>query len=401
MGRLARILLGTEPRAVRSETPVEPSGMLPGVLPPSRSAAASVTLDSALTLSTVYRSVSIFATAAAQLTLGEQRGGLWIEPSSFTLAPDPELPCRRLIKRLVIGLCGTGNAYLRRFRNPDKSTAAVRALNPLGVSIRYSDAGAKLYDYADLYGSGPRLGTQTFTADQVIHLRLLEVPGHVYGLGPIQAAQAGLAGGIDLRDYATNWFGDSGIPTGTLSTEQTLTPDLATAYKDRWHANLAEKRGVAVLGNGLKYDPVLIRPADAQWLESQQFSVTDIARLLGMPAPLVLAAVEGSSMTYQTLETAEMQLQRYGLMQYLLEIEDALSSCLPRGRVCRFMLNDSLRPDARTRADVAAVYVKNKIKLPNEVRAEEGLPPIAGGDEFPTIPQESTSADSAPVAQPR
>ena len=45
-----------------------------------------------------------------------------------------------------------------------------------------------------------------------------------------------------------------------------------------------------------------LSPEDLQFIESQQFNTTQIARLLGIPASLMLAKVEGTSLTYSNIE---------------------------------------------------------------------------------------------------
>lgn len=381
MTRVGHWLTGTPPVVTRSAGSVESAGgssPLPEVLPPPRAPwGRFVTVDDALTIPTVYRAVTILATAVAQLTVTAVRGGREVTPAPpLVTRPDVHLTPAAFLKRTVIGLAGTGNAYWRHYRNPAGQVVNVEALNPLATTIEYRD-GRKLYHYADPYHYQGR--PQTFTADQISHLRLLEVPGHYLGLGPIQAARSSLTGALDLRDYAGNWFADSAIPTGVLSTSSQLTPEQAGQYKDRWKATQAT-RDVAVLGQGLTYEPIILNPADAQFLESQQFSVTDIARLFGIPAAYLLAEVNGSAMTYQNLEQADTAFLRYTLMTYLGEIEGALSALLPHGQTARFNVDGLLRPDSKARAEVNSIYHGLGVLTTNEIRAAEGLPPVPGGD---------------------
>lgn len=329
-----------------------------------------------MTVPAAYRAISILATAASQLQIGVQREGRWIESPALIKAPAAFQTQAQFVKRVVIGLAGTGNAYLRIIRGADGlSVASVDVLDPMAVAVRYDDRGRKLYDYAT--GVGREL--RTFKASEVRHLRLLEVPGHAYGLGPVQSCRASLGAALDLRDYAGEVFNDGTVPTGILTSDMQLTSAQADAYRDRWHATQA-RRDVAVLGQGLTYAPIILKPADAQFLESQQFSVTDVARLFGIPAAYLLAEVNGSSMTYQSLEMADTQFVRYTLMAYLGELEGALTELLPRGQFAKFRLDGLLRPDTLTRARVHQLYRQMGAMTVNEVRAAEGLDPIAGGD---------------------
>jgi HK97 family phage portal protein len=387
-------------QAMRSEAatnpaPVVPSvpagAVLPGVLPPTRQAATAITLDRALGVTAAYRAVSILTTAAGQLTLEAVRGGA-VVASTFLDRPDPDISVTKLVKRLTVGLAGTGNAYLRKFYAGPETSAAlvgVRALDPLRTSVHYDENGRKSYRYLE---RGRQL---ELSASEVTHLRLLEVPGHDYGLGPVEACRLTLAGALDLHQYADQWFSESGVPTGVLSSDQHLNKDAADMYRERWHQTQA-RRDVAVLGLGLTYSPIVLNPADAQFLESRQFSVTDVARMFGIPAAYLLAEVNGSSMTYQSLEMADTQFVRYTLMSYLTEIEDAFSDLLPRGQRARFDLAGLLRPDTMTRAKVHQAYRAMGVLSVNEVRADEGLAPIADGDEH-AAPAPAPALEPAPT----
>lgn len=332
-----------------------------------------MTLDRALGVTAAYRAVSILATAAGQLTLEAVRGGT-VTPSAFLDRPDPDISAAKLVRRLVVGLAGTGNAYLRRFY-AGNALAAVRALDPLRTSTQYDDHGRKSYV---TYERGRRI---ELTAADVTHLRLLEVPGHDYGLGPVEACRLTLSGALDLHEYADQWFSGAGVPTGVLKSDQHLNAESAEVYRRRWHETQA-RRDVAVLGMGLSYSPIVLNPSDAQFLESRQFSVTDVARMFGIPAAYLLAEVNGSSMTYQSLEMADTQFVRYTLMAYLGELESAFTDLLPRGQRARFDLTGLLRPDTLTRAKVHQAYRGMGVLSVNEIRADEGLAPVDGGDDY-------------------
>lgn len=387
MGRLLDFL-GIETRA-GSVGSAGGDSPLPGVVPPSRAALADVSVATALTIPSVYRAFSILSTAVSQLDLGVWRSGQQIETPAVIRRPDVDQSLSQFLKRTVIGLAASGNAFWKITKNADGSVANVQALNPLGVAISYDDQGRKVYDVADAFARPQRL-----TSRQVSHLRLLEVPGYVYGLGPVQAARSALSGALKMRDYSDNWFDAAGVPTGVLTTAMQLTPDQADAAQRRWHET-QKARSVAVLGQGMTYDPVVLSPADAQWLESQQFAITDVARLFGIPAAYLLAQVEGSSMTYQNLEMADTQFLRYTLLQYLKEIEDALSDLLVRGQTVQFNVDGLLRPDAKTQAEIHATYVAMGALSVEEVRAQKGWtgpPPPAPAQ--PAIP---ATAEEAPA----
>jgi HK97 family phage portal protein len=202
------------------------------------------------------------------------------------------------------------------------------------------------------------------------------VPGSAFGLGPIQAAQAELRGAIDLSHYAGNFFNDSGIPTGILQSDLQLNKEQAALYKQAFKSSMAGKRDIAVLGMGLKYTPVFIKPADAQFLESKQYTTTEIARMFGTPSSLMLANIQGSSQTYQNVAQDWLGFIRFSNMQYLIEIEDALSDLLPMQRVAKFVTDDMTRTDTTTRYSEFETGLRAGFLHVDEVRRIEKLGPM-------------------------
>jgi HK97 family phage portal protein len=221
-------------------------------------------------------------------------------------------------------------------------------------------------------------GTTRYELNQIQHLAGLRVPGNVYGLGPIQAAQAELLNARDTRDYASLWFTDSGIPNGVLKSDQMLSPDQAVAAKDAWNATAGAKNGVAVLGNGLNYQPMYLNPRDAMFIEAQAFNVQQIARLFGIPANMLMASVDGNSMTYTNMEQEQMAFVRYTLSQYIVEIESALSHLLTRGTMVKINVDSLLRSDTLTRYQAHKLAIESGWMTIDEVRAIEDLPTVGG-----------------------
>lgn len=350
--------------------------------PPARSSAPA-SVDRALTLPAVYRAVQLTAGMAAQLELGVRRNGSWIDQPTLIKQPDPWRPLDSWIERVVVGMATDGNAFLRKHRSTKTDAiVSLEALDPFQVYVDRDKRGRKVY----LYGS------ETLKAEEVQHVWSLELPGLNRGLGPIGHCRISLSGSLDIRDYAADWFRSDDVPSGVLSTDQRLDGTTAKFYKDLW-INAAEADGtgktrlgpeVRVLGSGLKYAPIMLKPADAQWLEAQAYGVLDVARMFGLPGDYLLAAVEGSSLTYANLEMIDAQFLRTTLFPtYLRKIEGALSAVLPYGQTAKFRTDALLRPDAKTRAEIDQIYLDAGVIRAAEVRDREGWdgpPPTARKD---------------------
>lgn len=373
-------------RAVLTDDPA--AGFGAHVLPPARDA-GPVTVADAVTIPAVYRALAVLTGSAAQLPIVAQRAGL-VLPDAKTpaLVRRPSLDCSRsdFIEQLVMSLAVSGNAFIRK-NKAGRDVISLDVLNPHLVTIT-----------RDPKTDEVRFGYngKSYTADEIEHLHLMRLPGALRGIGPIQAAQETMRGTVDMRDHMSRWFIDSGQPAGILSSDQELTADQARRYRNAWNYLDADGKPIAaqdnpsrirVLGKGTKYEPILISPKDALWLEAQAFTTLEVARMFGTPTSLMYAALEGNSQTYSNVEQEWLAYTRFTLMAYLRKIEEALTALTPIGTTVRFNLEGLLRSDTKTRYDGYAVALSARFMTVNEVRAIEGLPPVAGGDVLaPTQP---------------
>lgn len=340
----------------------------PAVLPPSREAYLGLSPRNAMGLEAVYRALSILETAAKQLTIDAWRGKDLLDPvPAIVRRPNLGSTQSRFIVDTVASLAQRGNAYWLITRGPNDQILTLDVLPPLEVTPK-QDPQTKIIDYT--------YQGKLYARRDMCHLKLLTVAGQVEGLGPIQAARQSLAGALDLAGYASSLVNGGGIPTGILTSDQAISPSLAKETRDEWNATQGIGKGIAVLGKGTKFQVLSLKPEEIQFLETQNFNVTQISRLFGIPARLMLAPVEGSSTTYANAQQEDLQFVKWTLMDYLREIETALTDILPHGQTARFNLDALLRTDTLSRYQAHQIGINAGFLTTNEVRAIEGLPPL-------------------------
>lgn len=366
----AAALLGLQTRdASGTNTPA-------GVLPPPRSRMFSQ--DLALTISTVYRAVEVLAIGVSQLGMDQWRNDRRISPAALVQKPDANTHRPAFLEYTTVSLALDGNAYWLVLRDTKGAPISLQPLNPRDVTPARDTFGRRVFMY-----KGKQRSAATRTEGDIAHLQKLRVPGRERGLGPIEAARAELEGALDARDYSAGWFDRSDVPTGILTSDQVINNEQAKRYKQRWQGIDPETgerdpnfAGIRVLGSNLTYDSLQIKPADLQFLETQQFNTTQIARLFGTPASLMLAVVEGNSQSYSNVEQDWIAFTRFTLMAYLREIEETLSELLPYGNSVRFNVDALQRSDTLTRYQAHEVGIRAGFLLPEEARAIEGLDPL-------------------------
>jgi len=374
-----------------------------GVIPPSRErASAAVSARDAVGLTSVYRAFDILTTAALQISFDSIRNGEAL-PSLDTPAilrrPDITTDRESFIEQTVLALASEGNAYWRKLRGSNSEVIALQPLNPHEV-LPQQDARTKRISY---HHKG-----EAIPASDIEHLYRMKLPGQLRGIGPIQAARLSIRGALETQQYANTVFDGSGQPSGILTSEQQLTSAETTTARNRWNGldddgeplpTTSNPSGVKVLGKGLNYKPILISPKDAQWVEAQQFSVTEVARLFGIPASLLLAAVEGSSTTYSNVEQDWLAFSRFTLMGYLRKIELAFTRLIPNGQTARANLEALLRPDTTTRYAAHGQALSDKWMTVDEVRAIEKLPELTDAQRDQIAAMAPAKATPAPAAK--
>ena len=175
-----------------------------------------------------------------------------------------------------------------------------------------------------------------------------------------------------MRNFAANWFGQAGIPTGILKTDKPIGAEDANEITERWHAKQSERK-VAVLGQGFEWQTVQLNPRDAMFTDVMIQQVQAIARLFGVPARLLLTGVDGTSDTYTNLQDENQVFYRHTLMAYTDAISDALSECLPRGTRTEFNFEGLFRADMGNRFNMWETAIRAGFMTVEEVRVKEGL----------------------------
>lgn len=142
-----------------------------------------------------------------------------------------------------------------------------------------------------------------------------------------------------------------------------------------------------------KFEPVSIKPNDAQFLESIQATDLDIANFFGLP----LYKLNSGKQTYQSNEQQNLDYLSTTLDPYLVQWEQGaalkwLSMEEQSYTYFRFNRDSILRTDASTRA----AYLEKKIfsgqLTPNEARQIDDLSSYPGGDRH-YVPSNMTAID--------
>jgi HK97 family phage portal protein len=155
---------------------------------------------------------------------------------------------------------------------------------------------------------------------------------------------------------------------------------LAQSWRDV-HAGPLNSNKVAVLEEGMSFEALSMTLEDAELLSSRKFQTEEIARLLGIPLPLLQV---WDHSTFTNSDTASQWFASLTLAPICRKIE------LEAGRVLfndpAFHLEIDLsaleRGSFQSRIQAEIALVRSGILTANEVRLAEGWPAMEGGDKL-------------------
>lgn len=315
----------------------------------------------------VCRGVQIIETAIRSLPLVQRdEAGRQVRMSSIARDPDPGTPRGELIAQMVADLAFNGNLFLLR-QHVGGFEIGARLLPAGEVAVTDMSPDPTVRDIRYMWRG------MEFTPAELIHRRFIVLPGMLRGVGPITMARIELQGMAETEAYAANWRDESGVPSGILTSDQTLSDTEAETAKQRV---LASRSGTPlVLGKGLHYARTVMSPEDMQFIQTRNFDTTQVARMLGIPANLLLASVEGSSLTYQNIEQSWIEFSSYTLQAYAMPICDALSQLVPARQRIDMDWNKARRSDTKSRWEALQIAVGMGLLTLDEARDWEGMPP--------------------------
>ncbi len=350
----------------------------------------------AMQMTAVYSCVRILAEAVAGLPLhlykytasGGKEKAL-SHPLYFLLhdEPNPEMSSFVFRETLMTHLLLWGNAYAQIIRNGKGEVIALYPLMPNRMSVDRDSSGALYYTYTRYSDEAPTMNGMTVTLrpSDVLHIPGLGFDGLV-GYSPIAMAKNAIGMAIACEEYGAKFFANGAAPGGVLEHPGTIKDP--QKVRDSWNAayqGSSNSHRVAVLEEGMKYQPIGISPEQAQFLETRKFQINEIARIFRVP-PHMVGDLEKSS--FSNIEQQSLEFVKYTLDPWVIRWEQAISRALLRPDekklyFAKFNVDGLLRGDYVSRMNGYATARQNGWMSANDIRELENLdriPPELGGD---------------------
>lgn len=336
---------------------------------PASLAGVRVDEASSMQLLAVFSCVRVISDAIAMLPVDVFRGHggktqsiptpVWLEQPNVDMDRIP------FVVQSLVSLLLRGNAYWLVTRNRLGDVAELWPLHPDWVSVE---------------GTGMRKQFRVMGREfdgEIVHLPGLMFPGAKIGVDPITAAREAIGLGLAAQTYGSKFFAQGAMPSGVISSPGIVTTDQAKELAASWrasHGGLNKANLPAVLTGGATYTPISITNEQAQFLETRQYTDTQIYKLFGLTHPFT--PTTGPTITYANVEQLGTDVVRFTLMPWMTRIERGLSTLLPSDQRAKFNADAFLRADLNTRYGSYKVGIDAGFLTVNEARAWENLDPV-------------------------
>lgn len=274
-----------------------------------------------------------------------------------------------------------GNAVSAIEHDAAGRVVALRPLTWGALQIFRLPSGRLAYDVVHDASTGVRgAGVRRYFAEEVFHLRDRSDDAMI-GRSRISRAPEVLGNASSLQEWSGAQWRNGTTLSGTLTTDAKVPKEAKDQIKQDWNDRFAGPRNarqVAVMDQGLKFQPISVSPEDAEVLASRRFTVEELCRLFQVPPPIVQDYTHN---TFTNAAQASLWFAQISLAPWARKIEAEFSrSVFGASSADCFLevdLSGLMRGDYEARWKAHEIAVRNQILDTNEVREIEGWNPRA------------------------
>lgn len=352
---------------------------------------ATVTSEHALRNAAVFRCVDLISSAMGSLPLYiMQRNAngtisyaqdhplydlLLHKPNAWQTAQD-----FRATMQLNVLL--EGNAYANIVRSGTRVMQLV-PLDPFRVVVTQNADWTLNYKYAKPVG-----GHVDYTANDILHIRGLSRDG-ISGMSRTHLAREAIGLALQAELAAARLFKNGTMVGGVVSHPGQLSKEafdnLREMLNERY-ASAENAQKTMLLQEGMAYKEISANAANTQQIETRSFQIAEVARVFGVPRPLLMTDETGWG---TGIEQLSLLFIKYGLRSWFNAWESAINVSLLTVRERKTLYSDfdekellrgSMNDQSSFYSKALGAGGQGAWMTPNEVRNDVGLGTHADGD---------------------
>lgn len=235
-------------------------------------------------------------------------------------------------------------------------------------------------------------------ARDILHLRQYCPRDPLIGESPIKAAALAAGINVALSKSQEVFFNQMRRPSGILSSDQFFTKVQIQRLREAFdeQAKGMAQGNMPILGGGLKFVPMGINSVDSQLVQVQRLSIEDLARVVGVPLPIIGDLSHATLNNVEALVNMWLAISLGALLENIERSLDALFQ-LPMNEYIELDTSALLRTDFVGRINGLAKGLQTGLYTPNEARDRENLAPVPHGD-VPYVQQQMVPLGTLPAA---
>ena len=291
-----------------------------------------------------------------------------------------------LIESAIASVELHGNALLEINRDADGTITGLRFIPWAWVAMQLLPSRRVAFDVYEPTLPGAGAIRRRLLGDDVVHLKDRSDDG-IIGRSRLSRARDVLRTATSQQTFARTFLDRGAQPSGVISHPGAMTAEQRTQLRGQFEAKQsgpANAGRALILDGGLTWASMQVSPEDAELLNSRRFAVEEIARVYGVPPPMIGDLSHG---TFTNSREAARWFGQFTLTPRVRRLEAELNKALlgydSRYEI-EFDMSSLLRSDPETRWASHKIAIETGVLDTDEVREIEGYNPR--GDTSAEVP---------------
>lgn len=296
---------------------------------------------------------------------------------------------------------GWGNGYCEIVRRGNGKPVELIQLLPDRTFPQIDQESGELVYYTTIEGEQRKVSWRN-----MLHIPGLGFDG-MLGYSVIHHARQSIGLGLAAEEFGAKFFGQGAKSGGFLQYPGKLTQNRAKNINKSFEqdiAGLENAHKTHVLEEGMKWVATTIPPDDAQFLETRQFQVEDVARWFGVPLFMIQAHNKdtswGTGVEQQMIGFLVVHMDSW-FRRWEQELDRKLFVPSERREFfVKFNVEGLLRADSKSKAEFLRTLVQGAMMTPDEARSKLDLPPASKNGDRLLMEKNMTFLDDPETDQP-
>ena len=358
------------------------------------SAGVSVSREKILGYPAVWRGVNLLSRDVAKLPLfvyqrledgGKQRDRMHPAHRLLHQKSSPYMTAFTFRQTLQSHALIHGNGYAYIFRDANAGPTDMLVLDPEYVTPIKED-GRLLYLVTNMQLPDGQTRDRKILPENILHIRGLSHTGLV-GYSVVDILRESLGLGLAAQKYGSVFFKNNARPSMVIEMPgQLRDTEAVSRLRDSWgkiHEGIDNSNKPAILENQASVKNLSFSTEDAQFLQTREFEIRQVANIIGVPPHKIGDPTRTSHSSLESENQAYLQdsLDPW-LCNWEKECEDKLLTEQQKTQdthIVEFQRDAIIRVDKKTETESLAVEVNNGLLSLDEARAIKNRPPLPDG----------------------